>query len=341
MFYLPLIQGFREKLTASSTGMLQECCSATILMVLVQSTTPTSTPPPEAILTHLPANATADTTMQAPAQSTSSILASLQALAAASKPASTPAPAVSLPPAGSYPPQAQAPVVAQAVPVPPVVPTVAYGAINPPAPPPNMFNHSSNTTAPLPTFPQGDAAMQQQIQILQVLQAQGVPQDQWATVLAAVMAAQNGSAVPPPAPPAQVTNGYAATAQTNVPNVRRSRSRSPRGNRAPMSPRRRSPVRNEQDRGRNGAYNSHRGSPAAQHNNGLPPPGPKWIEYDVSVPANHIKVYSRTLFVGGVTCNEHELRDLISGTGVVQTCIVSPHKRHAFVKVSHLDSILP
>ncbi|KAK4102590.1 hypothetical protein N658DRAFT_447185 [Parathielavia hyrcaniae] len=59
----------------------------------------------------------------------------------------------------------------------------------------------------------------------------------------------------------------------------------------------------------------------------------KWVEFDNSIPSGTIKVYSRTLFVGGVTCAESELRDIFNRFGQVQTCIVNKDKRHAFVKM--------
>ncbi|KAJ4307119.1 hypothetical protein N0V88_000496 [Collariella sp. IMI 366227] len=64
-----------------------------------------------------------------------------------------------------------------------------------------------------------------------------------------------------------------------------------------------------------------------------PPQGEKWVEYDNNLPSGCIKVYSRTLFVGGVTCSENELRNLFARYGHVQTCIVHRDKRHAFVKM--------
>ncbi|KAI0137347.1 hypothetical protein BJ170DRAFT_56573 [Xylariales sp. AK1849] len=72
-------------------------------------------------------------------------------------------------------------------------------------------------------------------------------------------------------------------------------------------------------------------SPPPQYNG--PNPGQKWVEYDRTIPAGHIKVLSRTLFVGGVTCSEQELRDIFGRSGQVQTCIVNKDKRHAFVKM--------
>ncbi|KAI1447447.1 hypothetical protein F5Y02DRAFT_415997 [Annulohypoxylon stygium] len=63
------------------------------------------------------------------------------------------------------------------------------------------------------------------------------------------------------------------------------------------------------------------------------PPATKWVEYDRTIPQGHIKVLSRTLFVGGVTCPEGELRSAFNRHGQVQTCIVNKDKRHAFVKM--------
>ncbi|KAI1781059.1 hypothetical protein F4818DRAFT_397671 [Hypoxylon cercidicola] len=63
------------------------------------------------------------------------------------------------------------------------------------------------------------------------------------------------------------------------------------------------------------------------------PPAEKWVDYDRTIPQGHIKVLSRTLFVGGVTCPESELRAAFNRHGQVQTCIVNKDKRHAFVKM--------
>ncbi|KAI1432455.1 hypothetical protein GGR50DRAFT_688936 [Xylaria sp. CBS 124048] len=71
-----------------------------------------------------------------------------------------------------------------------------------------------------------------------------------------------------------------------------------------------------------------------------PHPGPKWVDYDRDLPQGHIKVLSRTLFVGGVTCSEGELRSVFGRHGQVQTCIVNKDKRHAFVKmVTRRDAV--
>ncbi|CZT48864.1 related to RNA binding protein NRD1 protein [Rhynchosporium secalis] len=66
----------------------------------------------------------------------------------------------------------------------------------------------------------------------------------------------------------------------------------------------------------------------------------KWVGHDSTIPRGSIKVLSRTLFVGGVTSSEHELRNLFAQFGRVQTCIVNKDKRHAFVKmITRQDAI--
>ncbi|KAK4115570.1 hypothetical protein N656DRAFT_386104 [Canariomyces notabilis] len=92
----------------------------------------------------------------------------------------------------------------------------------------------------------------------------------------------------------------------------------------------------DRDRDRGRSYRQR--SPPGRHAES--PPGSrepsqqdKWVEYDNSLPSGCIKVYSRTLFVGGVTCSEGELREIFNRFGQVQTCIVNKDKRHAFVKM--------
>jgi protein NRD1 len=59
----------------------------------------------------------------------------------------------------------------------------------------------------------------------------------------------------------------------------------------------------------------------------------KFIEWDESLPRDHIRVLSRTLFVGGAGGSEGEIRSIFARFGRVQTCIVNQDKRHAFVKM--------
>ncbi|KAK0635074.1 hypothetical protein B0T17DRAFT_29653 [Bombardia bombarda] len=135
----------------------------------------------------------------------------------------------------------------------------------------------------------------------------------------------------------------------------RSRSRSPRHWDARGSPRTRvndrgfdmgrnsppgrsRPDDRDRDRGRGGRMPEYRQrSPPARRGQSSPGRDPsmqdKWIEYDANLPSGCIKVYSRTLFVGGVTCSENELRQTFNRFGEVQTCIVNKDKRHAFVKM--------
>ncbi|KAH8593289.1 hypothetical protein B0O99DRAFT_653419 [Bisporella sp. PMI_857] len=139
---------------------------------------------------------------------------------------------------------------------------------------------------------------------------------------------------------------------------RRSRSPSPargwNGRASPTSRRRneqnfendRSPGRNRDDRGRGDARGGrdYRQRSPPRRRSSTPPRyhggGEKWVGHDSTVPQGSIKVLSRTLFVGGVTMPEHELRRIFEPYGRVQTCIVNKDKRHAFVKMySRADSV--
>ncbi|KAF2182809.1 hypothetical protein K469DRAFT_220995 [Zopfia rhizophila CBS 207.26] len=147
----------------------------------------------------------------------------------------------------------------------------------------------------------------------------------------------------------------------------RNRSRSPDYNRRRNSPNRRSPPnrrdsptygiydpnagaegnsagRNDRDRGR--GRGKHRGRNDYRQRTPPPPrrqPSPhanaprnmqsKFIDWDHSLPRDHIKVLSRTLFVGGASGTEGEIRNIFNRFGKVQTCIVNQEKRHAFVKM--------
>ena len=73
---------------------------------------------------------------------------------------------------------------------------------------------------------------------------------------------------------------------------------------------------------------------------------PKPVSYDPSIPPNHVKVFSRTLFIGGVPMNmkEWDLSNLLRPYAEAQSIIMNNHRKHAFVKVysrpvsyTHLD----
>ncbi|OJJ08081.1 hypothetical protein ASPVEDRAFT_89316 [Aspergillus versicolor CBS 583.65] len=256
---------------------------------------------------------------------------------------------------------------------------------------PNPLTAAQNPLAAL--LPQATAApaqppsmtpdgLQQQLQLLQMLAAQGIPQDQWATALQlltlsnpAGMPNMNPSQAPGFNLPGQNANAWGGHPDgqsrdfgerdrdyMRSPSGYRRRSRSPGWDRRREAspPRRRdSPVygeyhgdspgrRGADPRGRRGNDYRQRSPPGRRRRSpspprkdpALPPPGPKFIEWDYSVGQGSIKVLSRTLFVGGVTSSEAHLRSLFSKFGIVQTCIVNIDKRHAFIKmVSRQDAI--
>ena len=216
------------------------------------------------------------------------------------------------------------------------------------------------TTAAQNAVPGADAQLQ--LQLIQTLAQNGVPPDQWATALQ-LLNAQNASGsggsggagmVGQSGPWGGANGANGATsrdrdaAHTRSPPHGRRRSRSPGyDRRRGGSPDRRrgSPAGNPnpyRDERRGGDYRQRspqgrrRRSPSPQKNEpNLPPPGPRNIQYDRTLPPGHIKVLSRTLFVGGVTQREPALRDLFARFGLVQTCIVNNDKRHAFIKMLH------
>ncbi|KAL8776167.1 MAG: hypothetical protein Q9194_003320 [Teloschistes cf. exilis] len=392
------------KAYTEQSGTQQDIASDTIsCFVGVKSTTPPGSPPKDFIsLTagQQQAANTASNANGAPAANTSAILQALADMAKTNTGASgmpvqnSSGNVTNL--QNSFPQNMSAPVN-QAPPVPQAVgvsganssPLFAGQSSVPGNYPPNLPNGQSNMQGPpaLP-FPGNGAApamtpeVHQQLQILQALQGRGVPQDQWANILSAVMAGGVGAAAPnqnaAPQPGWQQAGGggygdqsrdrngfkeHSVQSSSSSGRFRnpRSRSRSPaawdrRGNASP--PRRRdSPVYGEygrdgrdngraghghSDRGRGGngyrqrSPNGRRRSPSPRRGSneiGLPPPGPKTVGHDPSVKQGSIKVLSRTLFVGGVTCSDDALRDIFSQFGVVQTCIVHLDKRHAFVKM--------
>ena len=205
----------------------------------------------------------------------------------------------------------------------------------------------SPAAVPFGQAPAPNADGQMQIQLLQTLAANGVPPDKWAEALALLNAQNAGNAGQSSAWGG--VNGSASRdrdAHTrSPPGQGRRRSRSPGfDRRRGGSPDRRrdgnpNPYRDER-RGGGGDYRQRspqgrrRRSPSPQKNEpGLPPPAPRNIQYDRSLPPGHIKVLSRTLFVGGVTQREPQLRELFAQYGIVQTCIVNIDKRHAFIKM--------
>ncbi|KAI5309089.1 hypothetical protein KEM55_004096 [Ascosphaera atra] len=250
--------------------------------------------------------------------------------------------------------------------------TGGFGAQNPAAPAPAatpavnplsaLFGQTqAPNAAATPTIPPAAPALGsdplQQLNLIQLLAAQGIPQDQWATALQTISLLSSASnAGLGGLNPATMTAAMAALGQqpaaTGTPTwpaatgsvdprdrhdhprdrerdfahgrspPHRRRSRSPLGwdRRRELSPprRRESPVygdyRSDSPAARRGGMGRGRGyrerspgrgrrrSPSPpRKDTSLPPPGPKFLEYDNTLPNGCIKVLSRTLFVGGVT----------------------------------------
>jgi protein NRD1 len=234
---------------------------------------------------------------------------------------------------------------------------------------------SQGQTAVPHAMPQNSAAVspdvQQQVQLIQLMAAQGIPPDQWATALQLLNpnAPKLGAAgmptfgQPPQGSPWGGQNDSRSRDRDGQdygrsPPYGRRRSRSPGWDRRrDVSPPRRrdspvygeyhgdSPGRNRGDQNRGGRRDYRQRSPSGRRRGSpsppqtLPPPGQKSIQWE-NLGKGMIKVLSRTLFVGGVTSSEAHLRSLFSKYGIVQTCIVNTDKRHAFVKmVNRQDAV--
>ncbi|KAM3460331.1 hypothetical protein NHJ6243_006045 [Beauveria neobassiana] len=216
-----------------------------------------------------------------------------------------------------------------------------------------------------------DPNTQQQIMLIKLLADQGVPFDKIPALIQS-MTGGGVAAQPAPAPAPAVQGSFPAQPAWGAPSNGPSRDeprdrgygdvgRSPQGfrggrsrSRSPDrwgqrgSPRggrdfggRNSPTRGRHDdnrdrNGRRGADFRQRSPPGRRGRSPSPgnlPHVDRWVEYDSTLPPNSIRVLSRTLFVGGVTCPEAELRAIFGRYGTVQTCIVNKDKRHAFVKM--------
>ncbi|KAI9669960.1 MAG: hypothetical protein M1831_006996 [Alyxoria varia] len=155
------------------------------------------------------------------------------------------------------------------------------------------------------------------LQLLQQLVQLGVPQEQWGDVIKALQEQQQNGTGEAPTLPNQKTDAQSA-----------SRARS------------RSPQRTESAERVKGGLSTYRSrSPLASNSPSREPDKiplndkPKWTSYEPTIPRDHIKVLSRTLFVGGTTCDEAELRQIFGQFGEVQTCFPNPEKKHAFIKM--------
>ncbi|KAI1471530.1 uncharacterized protein F4812DRAFT_414430 [Daldinia caldariorum] len=225
---------------------------------------------------------------------------------------------------------------------------------------------------PAAPAPGMDPNVQQQVMLIKLLADQGVPFDKIPAIIASMQStsisvppATNSAAAAPVGQPPYAGSwgqgGYRPDEsrdhdyqQVRSPNRYRNRSRSrspPRHWDARDSPRGRSDRefgsygRNSPGLGRTSGTGYRQRSPGRRGRSpspahGFSQPATKWVEFDRTIPQGHIKVLSRTLFVGGVTCPESELRSVFNRHGQVQTCIVNKDKRHAFVKmVTRRDAV--
>ncbi|RDA88745.1 hypothetical protein CP532_4024 [Ophiocordyceps camponoti-leonardi (nom. inval.)] len=353
-FPSPMLESFREKLSAPTASTTPPGSPpAAALATLPDSSRPSTAPDGSSILEALFNIARQNTT------------------ASSSKPvapAAPPAASYGLPPAAGMATSALAPPPPPPPPPPPAAPT--YPPVSQPVNSSSMpFSVAQMPALANPqaaaAYRNGSAAFgldpntQQQIILIKALADQGIPLDKIPAFVQSMTGAGNANAqsafqVPVPAaqgsyPAAQQpwtadnSRPYAAEGNRSPNRYHgRSRSRSPdRGWTGRGSSHDRTDYGHGEDRDRNGRRGNasyRQRSPQGRRGRSASPSSefPKierWIDYDAKLPAGHIRVLSRTLFVGGVTCTEADLRNIFSRFGTVQTCIVNKEKRHAFVKM--------
>jgi len=220
-------------------------------------------------------------------------------------------------------------------------------------PPPQVAAPPADPLGPLRSIlPQNivndSAKLMQALKLLQDLQKGGLPMEQWGPILQAFND-QMGDQAPAPQQQEQQqqTGGYDGY------NRVRDRSRSPDRDR--RSGGRGSPSYDayggpEQQDQRNGRAGRDKGryrqrSPPTRNTGGSMAPsgtshGPKNVFFDPTLPPDHIRVFSRTLFVGGANGAQQDIAELFSRFGEVASCIPNREKRHAFVKMTTREHTL-
>ncbi|EPY50759.1 RNA-binding protein Seb1 [Schizosaccharomyces cryophilus OY26] len=180
--------------------------------------------------------------------------------------------------------------------------------------PPSMLG---GPTVPNPAAPASDTESQK-INLINVLASQNVPAPQIETIIKAAFPSYNA---PFQGGPPAALSATAPSAGIMEP-LHRSRSPSPRSKRAGRTP---SP--------------SQMSIPSAMPANGMPKPTPdgmpRKLERDITIPPDSIKVFSRTLFLGGITraVREPVLRSMFERFGAVQSLILNHNYRHGFLKM--------
>lgn len=227
---------------------------------------------------------------------------------------------------------------------PPSIPQTFAQAPPPPQPAPALVQ--ADPLAPLRNIlPQhiidDQPRLMQALNLLQDLQKGGLPMEQWGPILQA-FSDQAETQAPPPGqqqPLQQKAGGYDGY------NNGRDRSRSPDrerragGRGSPSYGAYEGPDQQDQRNGRGGRDKGRYRQRSPMRNNGGNIPngashGPKNIMTDDTLPPNHIRVLSRTLFVGGANGSQQEISELFSRFGEVASCIPNREKRHAFVKMT-------
>lgn len=228
---------------------------------------------------------------------------------------------------------------------PPSIPPQFAQAPPPPQPAPQQADPLAPLRSILPQNIVNDQAkLLQALSLLQDLQKGGLPMEQWGPILQA-FSEQHADQ-----PPAQASYG----GQDGF-GRGRDRSRSPdRGHRgggggrgSPVYGSYQGPQQDEQRNGRGGGRKQDRYRQRSPMRNS-PMPNfsvagavqPKFIAYDNSLPPEHIRVLSRTLFIGGANGTQEQIHDLFGRFGAVASCITNRDKRHAFVKMTTREHTL-
>ncbi|KAK9468490.1 hypothetical protein V1512DRAFT_246359 [Lipomyces arxii] len=232
----------------------------------------------------------------------------------------------------SYPSQQNQPNVPDMASILPFLNSGAQQQPFPPQPQPSAIPFSG-FQMPAPQQAPGAPGMEQQIALMQLLISQGMPINQIAMLLQA--AGGNGAAagaIPTPSAqgslptwqPPDDDRGRGSSMRSPPYDSNQRRSRSPRNRRRSRSP---------SYRGRSPRGNRRSESPPARRRD--VEIRPKQVSYDPTMPADCIKVLSRTLFVGGVpsTMSEDRLIAIFEQAVRVQGVIMNKDKRCAFLKV--------
>ena len=372
-FPLDKLRGFKQKLDSLQNGMLHSTPDTRAVFSNssisdTQSYTPPGTPPKNGVLgsqgivAQPPISQAAAAPAPASAPDTNSILTALAALSRQNAPVSG---------QGNIAPAAPtAPVVPVTQPVAPVAQS-PFSYQQPLAPPPPSFVPPQMPPAQAAPLAQlaSNPGLLNLLQAVSAGQLPGLTPEQTIALMAAFATGQapGGAPVIPPPPVLPVPSAAPPPPEQSRPppdySRYRGRSRSPEYNRRRgASPDRRSPPlrrdsptygtyeghsgndgrngnRNDFERGRGRGRNRGRNdyrqrSPLRRQPSPVPRnTKPKFIEWDSSLPRDHIRVLSRTLFVGGANGSEADLREIFGRFGTVQTCIVNHDKRHAFVKM--------